>query len=165
MTLHVPFDRFAETVNRVLEVKEAYVRSLGGSVVITACGRTGATLVRSIANVPLEEAMAALREAGIEAFEGSWAPDEVSLEPDGVCTAHVAAVAYQSGEDKPGLWVDAFPTAPTPVQVFRALYDEFRETGELDEISFEEFVRQANPNVVVVSPAEIQGFLTQKDPC
>jgi hypothetical protein len=51
------------------------------------------------------------------------------------------------------------------MQVLKSLFDEFRDTGELDEISFEEFVRQANPNVVIVSPSELQSFLTQKDGC
>lgn len=95
---------------------------------------------------------------------GSWSqgtdlPDrEISISE-----AYVAAIAYQSSEHKPGIWVDAFPSLPTQVQALRALFDEFRATGEIAEVSFEEFVRLANPNVVIVGPAEIHSFLTQKD--
>jgi hypothetical protein len=45
------------------------------------------------------------------------------------------------------------------------MFDEFRATGELDEIPFEEFSTLANANVVIVSPAEIDSYLRQKDEC
>jgi hypothetical protein len=42
------------------------------------------------------------------------------------------------------------------------MYEELRETGELSEVSFEEFVRLANANVVVVTPAQLRGYVMAK---
>jgi hypothetical protein len=166
MTLHVPIDRFPETAKRVLDSTEAYVAAHSGGAVATACSVAGTTLVRSFVKSSVEETMNLLRESGFEVYEGAWSHDEGNgFEPDDAGAAYVAAVAYESDEDKPGLWIDAYGSAPTPMQVLKSLFDEFRDTGELDEISFEEFVRQANPNVVIVSPSELQSFLTQKDGC
>jgi hypothetical protein len=49
--------------------------------------------------------------------------------------------------------------------VLKAMYDEFRATGEVDEVPFEEFVQLANATVVIVSPVEIESFLKQKEEC
>jgi hypothetical protein len=74
----------------------------------------------------------------------------------------VAAVSYASGTNQPGVWVDAFEGPPTTVQVLRSVYEEFRKNGEMPEVSFEEFVRIANPNVAIVTPPELAAYLQAK---
>ena len=64
----------------------------------------------------------------------------------------------------PGVWVDAYSEQPSAAMALKGLYDEFRSTGEVGEISFEEFVRLALPNVVIVSPLEIEKFIESKEP-
>ncbi|MBI3720930.1 MAG: hypothetical protein HY248_00125, partial [Fimbriimonas ginsengisoli] len=51
---------------------------------------------------------------------------------------------------------------PTQLQVLRTLYDEFRETGEVGDVSFDAFVRMAQPNVLILSLAELREFLRSK---
>ena len=46
--------------------------------------------------------------------------------------------------------------------VLRTMFDEFRDTGEMEHISFEEFLQLANPNVVILTPSELRSFMDQK---
>lgn len=159
MTLQVPFDEFAPSVRRLLDRQDAYVSHYrGGSLVTSACPTRG-VVVAAIVRLPMDGALNALRKEGLEVFEGAWTTGaELTVDTGPAFDAYVGAVAYVSQDDKPGVWVDAYPTAPTEVQVLRAMYEEFRSTGELDDVSFEEFVRLANPNVVIVSPLEVADF-------
>jgi len=166
MTLLVPFDQFAKTVLRLLDTKEAFVSPKGSGSVATAASVNKSVLIVSPSDEPIEAARKHLTKGGLEVFEGIWS---LSVEIDAPEVAHrdafIAAVSYKSGESTPGLWVDAYPERPTQVQVLRALYEEFRETGELPEVSFEEFIRLSEPNVVIVSPVDIQSFMDSKKEC
>ena len=52
------------------------------------------------------------------------------------------------------------PLAPLEIaEVVKRLYEEFRETGELAEVAFEEFMKLAVPTIVVVGPEEIQRYV------
>jgi hypothetical protein len=166
MTLLVPYEQFPDAVKRVLDTAIAYVSAHGESTVVSAYSATGATVVKSTVHAPIEDVRKTLKKSGMETFDGMWAADDAPLaESNSGAAVHIAAVAYASGEDKPGVWVDAYSAAPTQVQVLKAMFEEFRETGELDDVTFEEFVRLANPNVVVVTPSEIENFVAQKEPC
>ena len=164
MTLNVPFDQFAKTIERVLGLSEAYVTVSSGTCIVSSAVPEKAIIVVSKTDHELAIVKAKLHHQGITLHEGSWS---LEVEPIGASTenvmGYIAAVSYRSGESTPGVWVDAYATLPTQVQVLRALYDEFRETGELPEVSFEEFVRLADPNVVIVAPNEIQSFLEKKE--
>ncbi len=166
MTLHVPFEQFAQTVQRVLGHREAYLAPHPAGSLVTSARLDRQALVVCVAKVSVEAAREVLEGAGFEAREGHWSLDG-SPEPAGGAVAHafIAAVAYSSGDDRPGLWLDAFPTLPTEMHVLRTMYDEFRQTGEVEDVSFEEFVRLAKPNVLVVSPTELQSYLTDKEEC
>lgn len=163
MLLHVTFDEFAEAAKRVVGAKEAYVRADAGGVILTAAHPTENRLVTTHGHVSVEEAKKKLTAAGLTVHEGAWTIDgESILDEMDLSNVHVVAVSYLSGTNQPGVWVDAFENQPTTVQVLRALYDEFRSTGEMPEVSFEEFVRLANPNVAIVSPSELAGFVEAK---
>ena len=96
-----------------------------------------------------------LRDAGFEPIVGSWSLDGQEPECEAMAGAYVAVVAYRTKDQKPGIWIDAFATEPTPADVLKRIYDEFRETGELPDVPFEEFMRLAFPNVAIVSPEEL----------
>lgn len=166
MTLHVPFEQFAKTVERLLDVKEAFVAPHGHGSRATAANAAKGILVVCHTDHPPDTAKLKLKHSGLELFDGGWsASEEPAAAAEDLCEAYVAAVSYKSSESMPGVWIDAHPTQPTAVQVLRLMYDEFRETGELPDVSFEEFVRLSEPNVIVVSPNEIQGYLERKLDC
>jgi hypothetical protein len=159
MTLQVPFDAFAETAKRVADVNEAFVMSRGKGCVISCANPAKSVHIVSASPRPADEIKAELGKA-MTVTDGIWTEDpSFDLEADPITSAHVAAVAYESTEHVPGMWIDVFADHPTHVQVLRSMYDEFRQTGEVSDVSFEEFIRQSNPNVVVVTPAQLRGFL------
>lgn len=161
MTLQVPFDQFPKTAERILGEKLAFLAPHGRGAMVTAA-KSG-TVVVAVTEEPPEDVAARLKEAGFETHDGAWIPDApVDAEPGQYVDAYVGAVAYESSEGKPGLWLDAYEALPTEVQVLKAMFEDFRSTGQLDEVSFEEFVRLANPNVVIVSPKDLRSFVDQK---
>ncbi len=160
MTLTVPFEEFAPTVQRVLGQKEAYVTAHGRGTLATA-SKNGDVVVASSKSAPAVVSEQ-LTEAGLTVHEGSWHTEHQAHGHESE-ECYVAAVAYSSSDDKPGLWMDAYPDPPTGVQVLRAMYDELLSTGELQETSFEEFLRLANANVIILAPADIRSFANAKD--
>ncbi|AIE84670.1 hypothetical protein [Fimbriimonas ginsengisoli] len=163
MTLQVPFEQFAAAAKRVLGAREAFVARHPSGALVTASSSTARTVVAAVAPFPPEEARKRLKEAGLETFEGVWSIEGLTeLEEECPAETYVVAIGYESSDGKPGVWVDAFAELPTQVQALKAMYEELRETGELSEVSFEEFVRLANVNVVIVSPAQLRGFLSAK---
>lgn len=111
----------------------------------------------------IEEAKGVLSPTGIGAYEGSWQEAD-SVDDSWNHKLYIAAVSYKSDKHPPGVWVDAYLSEPTPAQVLKSIYDEFRETGELLEVSMEDFVKLATPNVVIVSPSNIRTYLESKSP-
>ena len=115
--------------------------------------------------MPEIEVKSRLEKDGFKVHEGSWTLDgEPPANVRDLAAVHFAAVSYLSAADQPGVWIDAFPSQPSQVQVMKTLYEEFRSTGEMPEVSFEEFVRIAKPNVVIVTPSEIGNYLDLKQP-
>jgi hypothetical protein len=159
MTLQVPFEAFAETAKRIADASEAFVIARAGTCIVTCASPAKGVHIVATCRKPLDEVKSALSEK-MRVFEGLWT-EEVGfdIEDDPIVKAHVAAVAYQSSEHMPGIWVDVFPEQPTHIQALRAMFDEFTQTGEVTDVSFEEFIRQSNPNVVVVTPSQLRGFL------
>ncbi len=168
MTLRVPFIEFAPTVKRVLGIADAYISAHPGGSLVTSASADSATVVVAVCRETTEEAKVQLERQGLAAWNGAWAVDgsiEDELAPP--FPAHVAAVAYRTSEDRPGLWVDAFDGAPSEVAVLEAMYDEFIKSGQIDPLPFEAFIEKAKVNVVILSPEEQAAFITQKkaEPC
>lgn len=163
MTLQVPFEQFVATAKRVVGAKEAYISRHPKGSLVTASSESARMVVASVTVASVDAARGKLREAGMHVYDGGWSTEglieETVAPPPEI---YVAAVAYESGEGRPGIWLDAFPELPTQVQVLRAMYREFLDTGELTDIPFEEFVRLANTNVVVVPPSQLAGFAAAK---
>lgn len=158
MTLHVTFDQFSATVKRLLQRKDVYMKSSVRSCVVSCADPVKATLVASRTHLSVQEVRSRLEKDGLEVFEGVWAalePNE-ALEPAN--DLFVAAVAYISDDPSPGVWIDAYHDEPTSVDVLRKIYDEFIETGELSEVSFEEFLRLSHAHVVIASPSDLATY-------
>jgi hypothetical protein len=163
MILQVPFEQFAATVQRALKTKEAYVTPKGPGALVTAADPSTDMLVVSLNNRPVAETTSALKAQNFEVFEGCWHTEETIQDEASVATPYVAAVSYVSQEHMPGVWVDAFASAPTQMAVLKALFEEFKETGQVLDVTFEEFVRLAQPNVAIVSPSELHGYVAAKE--
>ena len=166
VVLQVPFEQFVSTVERVLEgVREAYVIKHFKHSLITA-SKGGETVVASMVELKPDEVKKHLKAEGFQAFEGRWT-DDVALEheSDVLSDVFIAGVAYKTEGGPPGLWIDAYTAQPTQVQVLKTMYEEFLKTGEMQEVSFEEFVRISEANVVIASPSDLRSFLAQKEGC
>ncbi len=162
MTLQVTPAQFAETVKRMLKTTDVFVAPNEAGSLITAADQQADLVIVAFAPEAPDQVKDRLKGDGFAVFGGSWtcSPDLQPLERS--TAAFIAAVAYRSAEDRPGLWVDAYPSLPSQMTVLRAMFDEFRETGEMEHITFEEFLQLSSPNVVILSPSEVNSFLLQK---
>jgi hypothetical protein len=158
MVLRVELERFPQEVTTRLSSRAVYLSKNGSGSVATACDPEKPLLIVASTSKTLDEARQSLRDAGLEPIDGRWDERDEGDEPASA-TAWIAAVAYRTRELKSGLWVDAYDHEPTPAEVVKRLYEEFRETGELAEVAFEEFMKLAVPTIVVVGPEEIQRYV------
>jgi len=165
MTLHVDFDRFADEAKRYVKNPVAYLSRLENRTHATSADPAAGVLISASASITMEEAKAKLTAQGLEVAHGGWSQGMVGASDSLGELPYVAAIAYKSSDEMPGLWVDAFAEAPSAAVAIKALYDEFKETGEIAELTLEEFVRVASPNVTIVSPGDLERFLDAKSPC
>ena len=160
MTLRVPFPQFLATVVRLVRTNEVYLERRRDQTVATAARPD--LVVVSTTDAPVTEVRAVLEPQGIRVFDGAWSFDGEMPGPSSP-HAFIAAVAYRTTEGRPGLWVDAFLTLPTELQVLQALHAEMSTDGEVD-MSFDAFMKVANANIVVLTPDEIGEYLARKEP-
>jgi hypothetical protein len=162
MVLQVCFEDFAATVKRVGEDStEAYVCASEGFSLATA--HSEGRVVAALTKLSVEEAKAKLEKDGLRVFAGRWTDDLVlEAEGDPALEPFVVGIAYRTDAGPPGLWIDAFEELPTQVQALKAMYTELSETGEMADVSFEEFIRLSDASVVIVTPADLRGFIAQK---
>ncbi len=160
MTLHVPITSFVELA-RSWGVKQAFVKKKGKELVVSGAHPTRERLLIANGSGEAEALMSDLRAAGLEVFQGSWNGVTEGSEGESLASGwpFIAAVGFVSSEEIPGVWVDAYKELPAQVTVLRRLYEDFRSTGELEEVAFEEFVRLAKPNVIIVTPADLADFV------
>ena len=164
MTLSVPIDQFAEAVLRVLGQDDAFVAPTESGAIATAFSVVKKIRLISSSPESADKLCEILRASNLKVQQGQWVAPEEALPSEVHKPTYVVAVAYSTGHTQPGVWVDAFPSLPTQAQALRSLFDEFKETGEVaDDVAFEEFVRQANPTVVIVSPTELVSFADSKE--
>lgn len=159
MVFRVDLERFAETAKSLAGASSAAVAARDQRTIVTAAEPSKNLVVAAVTTKPLSEVKELLAGQGLAVETGEWShTGELQLD---ACEdqAYIAAVAYKSRESMPGVWVEAFPHAPTNAEVLKAIYDEFASTGEVGEITFEEFVRMAQPNVLVLTPDDIARFL------
>lgn len=154
MTLRVSLEDFAEAVHRYGGGLEVYVAGPADALTVTALNDESGVVITTIAD-DLDSLRKLLHDAGLELRDGA-------LEESEVMEVYVVGVAYTSKETTPGLWMDAFPYPPSQLEVLRAFYDELIETGELNEVPFEQFRRHINTNMVTLSPNDLSGFASRK---
>ena len=163
VTLVVDYGEFADAVKRYGEAEQCVMyKRVGDSVHLTyVCPNSGVLVVSFFVGSD-EEAKRDLEAAGFCVTKGTWVT-EASLEhlSQVVGDAYIVGVSYETRHG-PGLWLDAFPTPPSEGTVLRAVFDEFVSEGQLGEDNFEEFLREARPQVRILAPNDIERFLEQK---
>lgn len=163
MLLQVEWEGFVEAVDQWVGKRHAAISTLHGKTLLTAgCPNEGIIISSIVAN-DVDTVKRSLTEQGFKLVQGKWSTEHNPVsEHDSLAEIHVVAIAYKSREDMPGLWVDAFPFPPNQGEALKALYEHFEETGEIEGISFDQFIHAANPNVVIVSPEDIDRFARMK---
>jgi hypothetical protein len=157
MVLTVPIEGFAEAVKSHGDLKNAYVTTFGSQTVVTAFDPASGVIVRAHSLEPTDSVRKGLESKGIKVSLGHWG--DRSEDPGALW---VAAVAYKSVESMPGVWVDTFEDEPSKGQVLQAMYDEFRASGEAEDVLLDEFIELVEPNVVVLSPDRQAEFARTK---
>ncbi len=157
MVLRVTQERFATEVKSRLGSKEAYVMPCGRRTRVTAGAVDKDFVIECEFFQGVEATKVALTEEGLEPHEGNWSDTMEEPGPDDVA-AFIVAVAYRSEDSTPGIWVDADVNEINPNEALRRMYEEFRENGEIKEVSFDQFVRVIRPNVLIVPPHQIQAW-------
>jgi hypothetical protein len=152
MILTVALADFPAAAKRYAAGQPAFLSPDKGRITCSCFGPESRILVTANATDEAK-ARAALTEAGIDVFMGSWSLDRALSGEKWIC-----AVAYKAGDRKPGLWVDACPGPVSVAEVLTKLFDEFKAEGLLEEMGYEEFIQSAQPNVLILDPAE-QGAL------
>lgn len=159
MTLRVPFDGFVEAVRRNLSTHDAYVHTDKARVVVSAGQGDKKMVIISSTQMSIEETKAKLHGEGMHVYEGLWSiGDDFEL----MDMPFLGAVSYRANKEKTGVWLEAYPELPSETRVLQDLYEEFRGSGEIDELSFDQFEASAQATVVVLSPDQIETFLTSK---
>ena len=161
MTLTVDWAHFPAAVTRHVAVgAEVYLLSRPDGTVATAANPERDVLVTSQTRKPRNVAEQDLIAAGFTVLRGRWRQEG---DPEEDSRLWVAAVAYRSSEEKPGLWIDAFPYAPTPADVLSRMIEEFREDGTLHPSLAARFNEFGHPHVLILGPDEISAFLERHE--
>ncbi len=166
MVLSIAFDQFTAIGQKLQVCPNVCVRPYGTGAIVTAANPTNGVIISSIVHLPIAEVKDKLKSDKWDVVDGQWSTEAVELQEQTTSELTVGAIAYNSKDMKPGLWVEAFTEPHNQTQVLRAMYDELTANGELGDVSFEEFIRLANPNVVILSPADMARFALQRSqPC
>jgi hypothetical protein len=165
LVLTVDIKDFAAAVKEWASVKDVFLSSSAkGSVLTAANPQKNILIVCKTEEDPrtLEEMLA---KSGLSISAGKWGESGAQNGAADLQGSYIVGIAYQSRDQSPGLWMDAFATMPTPQIAIRAMYDEFRANNEVGNVSYEEFLKLAHPNVVILSPSEIATYLQSKEEC
>lgn len=163
ITLVVPIDQFIQERQTRLPKQAVYLAETEQGVVITCGDPVTRLIIRCVTAIGPAETKKMLGEKGVAWTSGEWRDGTTEPTQTQAELPYMAAVSYHSAEAMPGCWVDAYRSSPTVQEVLKTLFEEFQTNGEINDVSFDEFMRLASPNVVIFSPDEIRYHLGQKD--
>lgn len=160
MVLRVALEDFPEAVKRYAQTTDAFVASAPGGTVISSVDPDSGVIVSCTTDLSSKEARKLLEASGMHVREGEWSRE---AEGDQAVELYVAAVAYRGKDGVPGLWVEAYVRAPMVMDVLRRMFDEFVASGDARSATFEQFMKSAQPNVLILSPDELRAFASRND--
>lgn len=155
MTLRVPFEGFAAAAREVIGVERVYALEGAGGTYLSAGRAEGGAVVLCRVERPLSALRDELAKQGLIVCAGAWSLDGAAEMPT---IPWITAIAYRTGGEHPGVWVDAhFESRPSGASL-QLVYDEFAAAGELGETTFDEFITAAAPTVVEIAPENLFTF-------
>lgn len=163
MVLHVDFSHLIEEAKRHGLKPWVYLHTIGSKVVATVADPSSHMIVQSEARITIDEAKASAAEQGLLVHEGRWTPDPMSGEINVQEQIWVAAVAYKSTEERPGLWVHGYRGNPSAGDVLKDFFDEMSGETDLAGVSLDDFSEAVNPNIIVLGPNELAAFADASD--
>ena len=155
MTLRVPFEGFAAAAREILGVERVYALEGAGGTYLSAGRAEGGAVVLCRVERPLSALRDELARQGLLVAAGAWSLDGAAEMPT---IPYVTAIAYRTGAERPGVWIDAHFESRTTGASLQTLYDEFERDGELGAASFEEFLEATAPTVVEIAPDDLFAF-------
>lgn len=157
MILQVPWIQFLEEVKaKIGPSTKIYLSYKEGQTIATASEPRLNFILRSTSTQSNPDILHDIAEADLQATSGEWLPFTDS-EP--ISEISVAAVAYVSKEETPGLWCEVFPYKPDVSDVITRLISEFESEGALRNVTTEEFKKLAKPNVIILTQPEMKQLL------
>ena len=159
MTLVTSLEHFSAEAKSRAKGQPVYVAEVDGRVRVTCVSDDGNVALCAVSKLASDEVEKQLTAAGCSVRKGEWKCGAVT---DSTEAMWIGAVAYKSSEAKPGLWVDAFPYQPSEAEVSQTFLTEMVDQGVVKEIGLEQFNALANPNVLVIGPSEIAGFIESR---
>lgn len=161
MVLHVEFSRLAEEAKRHSLKPWVYMFAVGVKIVATIADPAARFILQSEILGSLENAKQLASDQGLLVSEGRWTPDPMSGEISVQEQIWVAAVAYKSVDEKPGLWVNGYRGNPSAGDVLKDFFEEMANEADLSSVSLDEFSEAVLPNVIVLGPNELAAFADQ----
>lgn len=160
MTLRVPFEDFSNAVRRHFSTRDVYAQGDRAKTIVTASEPSSHMVIVSSTKKSYDEVVIELEKHELRVSKGIWTLDD---DHELLELPFIAAVSYRANKQKTGVWVGAYETEPTEVEVFREMYEEFKQSGEMAEISFESFVETAQLTSVILSPNAIEEITVKKE--
>ena len=163
MTLRVDYVDFADSVVRLTGKREAYWRAIGDHIRLSAADPKSQTIIRSATSVDLATVKNALTAENFLLLPGEWTDEsDVAVDVVESVVGAVAAVSYETTGHHPGLWMDAYPTVPTELEVLEAMYEELTHNGEIPAVTFDRFTSDLNGHVVILTNQQIRNYIGAK---
>lgn len=156
MVLQVDLEGFSDEIGFQRFLPICYVSVQNQYTCVQAFDPEKKIIIQAITTQKIEKVKDYLQEKNLMVREGIWenCGQEV-INRHFNQNLYVAAISYLSSEAKPGLWVHTYQEEPTPAEVLKKIYDEFKEAGEIAQTHFEEFLRLACPNVLILSQKQL----------
>lgn len=164
MVLTVPFEGFPAAMARQGIPGPVNLWTIAGRTYLSAGDSARSLIVQAVTPKPRRAVEERLGDLSLEWVDGRWTTDQdVELMPSS--SFWVAGVAYRSHDGKPGLWMDAWLREPSVGEVLNRMYEDFQQTGDLGEASLDDFLRVAEPSVVVLEPEQQLRYAQEEFGC
>jgi hypothetical protein len=148
MVLNTTFEEFPALAERYAPGHPVFVTETDQGPCATVFNPDQQAMVRALGH-DKGAVVFKLEQAGFEVLEGGWSNEVPKVGPTWLC-----AVAYRSSEKKPGLWVGMMEKPTTAEEVIKTMYEEFQASGDVEDLPLTEFMRLAEPNILVLDPEE-----------
>lgn len=159
MTLRVPFEEFSNAVRRHFSIREVYAQGDRAKTVVTASEPNSQMVIVASTRKSYEETAAILETQELRVSKGIWTLDD---DHELLELPYIAAISYRANKQKTGVWVGAYENEPSEVEVLQEMYEEFKQSGALAEVSFDSFIESAQTTTVILSPNAIEEITVKK---